>query len=253
MTRPAHPQPGTTSMVLVFAFANLGRAANVGQVWSSIVKIRDFLLQFGHAIVLGLNEIDEGDQGYNDHQLVRRGFTRKSGWHRSLMTKREPILTHGLRVTWRHWVRACAGLAHQTPGRSVQETIEDLGDGQPELATLCLHDPAGAYNGHRPSRIKAILLRLYAQVVETEEQRIDRHHKAGRHVVVLADRNSRRYRATGHPRAVVVHAPGSPDYIVVIPAPGWTWITEDHDVEPLFVERIHGLLWVSGHFAKETR
>lgn len=253
MTRPVHTDPGATSGPIVLGFANVGRGKPVTAVRATMLTIRRQLRRRGKAIVLGLNEIDEGDKTKpSDHKLLRHYFSRRRGWTRTHMTTREPIVLHGLKRLRRHSrsVRGCPGLERQTPGRTWQLTVVPLGKDEPDLAVICGHPPAGARNGDRAPETKKALEERYREMQDAEDELLDQQRKAGRHIITLADRNWRDYKAPGRARIVVNEGP---DFITVEAAKGWQFDVVDEGHEPLSIEALHDLLWAVVTFTKENR
>jgi len=225
---------------LTVGHANLGRARTVTPVRESMDTIRHLLEQHAGPVVLGLNEIDEGDKTRpTDHQLLRETFTH--GWQRTQMSKREPILLHGIKVRqpWRRRsYKAAPGVTHQSPSRSWQVDVVTPAKGCPPVAVLCGHYPAGARNGQRNPHVHDELEAAYVKMQAAEKRLIAAHLAAGRQVVILADRNWRGYRpgAGGH-----IAAHHGPDFISVFPAAGWRLHVADESWHPLSIEKLHGL------------
>lgn len=230
-----------TSYTVTAAHANLGRARNVRPVRESMTEIREALSSIPGPVILGLNEIDEGDKTHpTDHALLRQEFTEPRGWIRTRMSTREPILLHGIKPVRSYTHHASPGVPHQSPARGWQE---DSLRPEPKLAllnVLCGHPPAGARNGRRPEHVRAELEHAYT-LMETEEQRLlEKRHAAGHNVLMLADRNWRAFKPT-HGQIVSHHGP---DFITVFPAEGWRVVVEDKGWHPLSIEKLHGMSWV---------
>ena len=240
MTAPA------ASFEFTGAFANLGRApGHVEKVRSSMAKIVNGLP--GGPVILGLNEIDEGDiTKPSDHDLLRQYFRKDDGWTLTHMTSREPILLRDLKRI-RHLSgrrMGAPGVKHQTPPRPLNRIVVPTGDGLPDLAVLCFHYAAGVHNGDRPAHVKAELTAGYTHMEGVEKSMSDRQRKAGRHLLKLSDRNWRAYQPPAGEH-VVAHDPHTPDFITLDPEAGWHIDVRDRGSINLDIEALHNCEWVT--------
>lgn len=234
----------------VYAVGNFGRAKRVGQVVSSMRRVAEKLRLLGRraGAVLFCNEIDEGDKTRpSDHNLLRDIFKT---WVRAHMGRKDPILTLGLKQRKRRWFKAAPGVPHQSPSRQINESvIPAKKKGEPATVLLGGHYPAGAYNGERPEAIRRMLVAGYDSMQALHAARIQEHHRAGNHVVWGMDCNNRHFDRLHRAEVQVAHH--GPDYIRVVPAPGWVFVVDDHGEIPMDIEKLHPCLWVDGHFEKE--
>ena len=188
----------TAWLMVVVATCNVGRKAGVALTRSYLEAVRNGVPQGRHLTVIFFQEIGEGDlPGVDEHQLLRDVFRRADGWHLAAMGTREPIAWRAKVGDW-HPVgpveidHAMKGLAHQTPGRTVQNLL--LGDATSDrLASFIgAHPPAGAWNGHRAPGIKRILLAGWARVFAVTQTTMRLALDVGADVFVAQDTNRRR-------------------------------------------------------------
>lgn len=195
-----------------YVFLNSGRAARKAQVEKALD------IAFDPDAVTVLNEIAEGDKGYNERLLVRKAL---AATHQITHFKsKEPIaVPMGTKVkkTKRFW--RGSGVKRQSPARTLHETWIDNGPGEPIEVAMSGHYYAGAMNGKRPRAIKKVLRALYRVMHAKHKRRIRKHHKAGRHVSWWMDTNWRKFPKLHKQEVEVFRAP--PDYGRVIPAPGY--------------------------------
>jgi hypothetical protein len=228
-------------------FANLGRAGSAAPVVESLETIKTFALRIrrGQAVVLGLVEIDEGDQGYDDHHLVLKHFPTPWRWHQ--FDNREVIGTLGGSPDARSRTVRVPGTAvkHQSPARPIVEHIDG------DTVTLVGHPPAGAHNGKRSPKAYALLVAAYARWLHRFRRRIAHHHKLGRNVVYMIDGNWRAFpRLRAREVTAVKHLP---DLIRAVPAKGHGVRIGGRGWEQLSVEHLHGLLWARIEFPTKPK
>lgn len=220
--------------MLAVAFANAGRGTP-RQTSVAVGRIADHLEQFERAALL-LNEIDEADTA-DEHGEFSAAFRQ---WEGHAWTTREPILTKGVKVKRTLSIRAAQGVARQSPARRVHEVIVD-GGSEPDLVLMGGHPPAGAKNGRRAAKVKALLVVQYLVMWRLIRRRVRHHQKAGRHVVVAMDGNWRAMPALHRAEALVIKH--GPDFIRVVPATGWTVRAPRRGDVDLGIEAMHRLLW----------
>jgi hypothetical protein len=206
-------------MKIHIGFANIGRANNADQVRTALRTIHDRLDGYDLPKVLNLNEIDEGDTtNPDDHTLVGQEFGDNWAKPHPPWKSREPILARHVTITHSNKHAGCPGMSGQTPARDLWEVRVDGEDG-PDVVVLNAHYPAGAHNGDRPPDVKDELLDLYAELKQVHVGRIRNAMDNGRHVLWAMDTNWPDMPLLHDREKTLSH--GGPDWIRVVPAPGW--------------------------------
>lgn len=224
-----------------YGFGNLGRAKNKEQVVQALNKLE----KAGRRIFL--NEIGEGDQGYNDKALVREALsdthilTHINTKEPIAVPKSQKILKE--KVFWKG-----KGVKRQSPNRTLHETWIDHGESQPVEVLIGGHFYAGAMNGERPAKVKKILVALYWAMLAALKARVAWHRSRGRHVVWMIDTNWRKFPKTHRKEQVIFSQ--APDRGAVIPARGWKAKISNVFSEDQPIEAFHDLHFSTIEFIK---
>lgn len=215
-------------------FANLGRgtAANVKRSWVDLAN---------HAAdcdAVCPVEVDEGDKGYSDHELMRMAFgtpewkPTPADWAKI----HEPILVRkGVHVKRSRRIWAGRSVKHQSPARGLSVDVID-GYAHPDIDLVSTHFAAGYLNGTRPPAIKRLLGLSWNATRAALVLRAHYAHLRGRHFVAVMDTNDRGFKRL-HRGEVRLFASG-PDLGVCVPARGWR-VTFTHTEVATFIEKIH--------------
>jgi hypothetical protein len=245
----------TRSPKIRLAFANLGRAPSVVPVRQSINRIARHLDDAPDtepvATVLGLVEIDEGDKtDPTDHELLSWRLRKDEGWRRKWFRSGEPMFFKNTpsRRSLAERINVGLSVAHWLPFRHLNSIVIPTGDGQPDLVVINQHYPLADHQLlGRPQSLRVKMAAAYKRQKRLENKTVAKHHAAGRHVALLADRNVGNY----WPRdGEVVAAHKGVDWITVLPADGWTVRVLSNSVAPLRIEAFHPLLTTTVRFVK---
>lgn len=229
-------------MMSRYAFLNVGRASDAGQVIEALDKVeRPYRY-------ICLNEVGEGDVGYDDTRLVRQAL---ADTHQLTHAEtREPIAVPRDREvlsTWRHY-RGLFGVERQSPARSINETIVTGRDG-PDEVIVTGHYYAGAKQGDRPWPVRVVLVGLYHLMLRKHRRIIDRHHRRGHHISWWMDTNWADFPQLHDAEVNVFSA--APDFGRVIPASGYdATVTETSEIDQP-VEAHHDVHYATVEFVAE--
>lgn len=229
------------------ATLNLGRAKSIAPVERSMRETEKFLREkaAGRPVVLFLQEMGEGDRGYDDHELLRKYFAK---WDRIHMRFQQPMMLLNFPNPSDVAVnKTMNGVPNQSPHRRLLTTF--VRTSGPDLALLGGHYPAGCKNGFRPRRIKRALCAGYDNMLAEHREALAEYAQAGKFTVWGMDCNWRRFPKM-HWREVQL-GKRPPDYLRVVPAPGWKVNIHSRGWRPMHVEHHHGLLWAEFSLAKE--
>lgn len=216
-------------------YANMGRGkpATVTRSWQALAD-RAETRDVDFAVFV---EVDEGDQGYSDHAIIRRMFT---GWRLRFMRLMVVILVNPRHeVTDAESTKSGDGVRRWSPVRYVNELRIPATDG-PATTVIGVHYAAGYKNGQRPAWAVPLLGASWNLTRLVHKRRVHAAIRRGDHVITLADTNDHNFDASYlHPSAVVLFGPGGSDWGVAVPARGWQVVSHrDRRVET-FVERFH--------------
>lgn len=230
------------------AFGNLGRADNAQEILNSLEP-------FDHKPnrVILLNEIREGDKGYDEMKLVRQKLDDTHRWY--FPRTKEPIGVPDQMVKQVRKSRIVGifkGVARQSPARMLLEIIFEPDEkGEPETVLLGGHFYAGAKNGQRKWAVKKLLIFLYNRMFNKLKRRAKKHNRKGRHVEYFMDTNWRGFPKV-HPDEETLFNDW-PDVGRVIPAPGYKVVNKNHRTRNMDVEKHHDAHLTEHEFVKKGK